>query len=74
MADLRSWEDMYYGTAIQYINQYLYRLTEAIPRKDEEVWKMFQKRPQEYVASIKIRDASQNIGQDPKKHFLLGDG
>ena len=73
MAYLRSWEDMCYGTIIQYINQYLYSLTEATPRKDEEVWEMFQKHPQEYVTAIKIRDAPHNIGKGLKKHFLLGD-
>ena len=72
LEDLRSWEDMYYGTAIQYINQYLYSLTEAIPRKYNEVWELFEKHPQEYITSIKIRDASQNIGHGVKKHFLLG--
>ena len=74
LADLRSWEDMIYGTVIQYINQYLYSITDAIPRNDEEVWGMFQKHPQEYITAIKIRDAPQNIGQDLKKHFPpLGD-
>ena len=72
LEDLRSWDDMYYGAVIQYIDQYLYSLTEAIPWKDDEVWEMFQKNPQEYITSIKIRDASQNIGNDLKKHFLLG--
>ena len=72
MGDLRSWEDMYYGAAIQYVSQYLYSLTEAIPRKDDEVWEMFQKRPHEYITAIKIRDAAQNIGNGLKKHFLIG--
>ena len=72
MEDLRIWEDMYYGTIIQYINRYLYSLTEAIPRKDDEVWEIFQKHPQEYIAAIKIRDEALNIGQDLKKRFLLG--
>ena len=33
---------------------------------------MFQNHPQEYIASVKIRDAAQNIGHSLKKHFLLG--
>ena len=38
-ADLRRWEDMYFGTVIQYINQYLYSIVDAIPKDDEEIWK-----------------------------------
>ena len=72
LADLRRWEDMIYGTIIEYVDQYLYSITDVLPQNDEEVWGMFQKRPQEYITAIKIRDASQNIGQDLKKHFLLG--
>ena len=46
LADLRRWEAMYFGTAIQYINQYLYSVIDHIPQDDEEVWKMFRKHPQ----------------------------
>ena len=41
LEDLRRWEDMIYGTTIQYIDQYLYSITDAIPQNEEEVWEMF---------------------------------
>ena len=46
-------EETYYGTATQYINQYIYSITEVIPEKDEEVWTAFYERPKEYIAEIK---------------------
>ena len=33
---------------------------------------IFQKDPQEYFTAIKLRDASQSIGNDFRKNFLLG--
>ena len=64
-------EDAYYGTVIQYINQYLYSITEVIPEKDEDVWTAFHEHPKEYMTAIKIRDSSRSIEKDFKKHFLM---
>ena len=72
LSDLRRWEDMYFGTVIQYINQYLYSIVDAIPKDDEEVWEMFRGHQQEYIIARKIRDAAQNIGRDLKKHCIPG--
>ena len=66
-------EDAYYGTIIQYINQYLYNVTEVIPEDDDEVWAAFHEHPKEHFTAIKIRDAARSIGKDFKKHFLTGD-
>ena len=62
-------EDTYLGTVTQYINQYLYHLTEVIPGKNEDVWTAFRAHPKEFFTSIKIRDASRSIGKDFKKEL-----
>ena len=73
LEEMGSDEDAYYGTIIQYINQYLYNVTEVIPEEDSEVWAAFHEHPKEYITAIKIRDVARSIGKDFKKHFLIGD-
>ena len=46
-------EDCYLGTVIQYIDQYLYHLTEAIPERNEDVWAAFHGHPKEFFTATK---------------------
>ena len=54
--------EMYYGTAIQYMGRYLWKLEDYMPEKDIRIWDMFQGHPQEYFTAIRIRDAAISVG------------
>ena len=72
LADMGRYEDMYFGTLIQYIARYLWEIVDFLPGKDKQVWGMFQGRPQAYFTSIRIRDASIIVGNELKRNFLIG--
>ena len=64
---------MYYGAAIQYLGRYLWKLVDYLPEKDKQIWDMFQGHPQEYFASIRIRDAAISVGNELKRNFPQGE-
>ena len=35
-------EEMYYGTVIQYLGRYLWKLEDYLPEKDSQIWDMSQ--------------------------------
>ena len=72
MTDLKKWGEIYLGIPIHHINQYLWGIMGALPGDDEEMRNISRKRPREYYAAIKIRDASKGIGSDFKRNFLPG--
>ena len=64
-------EEVYYGTIAQYTNRYLWKLEDCLPEKDTEVWGMFQGRPAEYLAAIRIRDDAIDVGGELRRNFLI---
>ena len=72
LSDLGKQEEMYYGIAIQYINRFLWRITDHLPSDDRTIWDLFHGRPTEYLAAIRIRDASVIIGNELKRNPLIG--
>ena len=72
LSDLGKEEEMYYGIAIQYINRFLWRITDHLPSDDRTIWDLFNGHPSEYLAAIRIRDASFIIGNELKRNSLIG--
>ena len=64
---------MYYGTVIQYVGRYLWKLEDYLPRKNIQIWDMFQGHTQEYFTSIRIRDAVIGVWEELKRNFLIED-
>ena len=65
-------EEMYYGTAIQYLGRYIWKLEGFLPEKDGQIWDMFRGHMRGYFASIRIRDASIGVGKELNRNFLIG--
>ena len=63
--------EMYFGATIQYIHRYLWKIVDFLPEKGEQIWYMYQGRPQEYFTSIRIRDASISVGNELGRNFLI---
>ena len=40
--DMGSTDEMYYGTVIQYLGRYLWKLEDYLPEKDSQIWDMSQ--------------------------------
>ena len=38
-------EETYYGTIIQYLNQYMWKLEDSLPMEDGKIWDLSQERP-----------------------------
>ena len=39
LSDMGRYEEMYYGSATQYINRYLWKLADYMPEKANQIWK-----------------------------------
>ena len=72
LSDMGRRDEMYFGTAIQYIKRFLWRLVGYLPEKDTQVWDMFQGHPQEYFTAIRIRDAAISTWNALGGNFLIG--
>ena len=72
ITDMERYEGMYFGSVIQYIGRYLWKIVDFLPEKHKQIWDMYQGRPPEYFTSIRIRDAAIIVGNELKRNFLIG--
>ena len=72
LADFGRPEEMCYGIIIQYINRFLWEISDYLPSEEEKIWGTFRGHPIEYLAAIRIRDAAVAVGNELKRNFPIG--
>ena len=55
--------EIYYGEIAQYVNIYIWKIEDRIPKSDAEIWTMFRRHTAEYYIAAKIMGAAINQGR-----------